>query len=219
MKKRLMAKLIKEVGDLGDRMMLGLSYSAGGGVINPGVSTFTSPDVTQNPDQFDMDGSIDGGNPDAYKNIESEDPPPQSEDPNQLFERDGPTYTPTIAGSATNINPSIPGDANGSSSNNKDLNPYTNTNAIKSIKDKVTPDEVIAGIDAELKHAVFKRPDVAKALVIKNLKKDPHYYSKLKFLNIDDKLDETLKHKTPQEIAITKIMRELAEKKSKKRNY
>jgi hypothetical protein len=64
---------------------------------------------------------------------------------------------------------------------------------------------------------VFKRPDVAKSKVIRNLEKDPEYYSKLKFLNIDDKLDETLKYNTPQEIAIIKIMRDLAEKRNKKR--
>jgi hypothetical protein len=219
MKKRLMAKLMKEVGeitengDLGDRMMLGLPYSAGGGVINPGVDTFSSPDVTQDMDKFDMNGSIDGG-PDAYKNIEDTDShglPSDSPTSPEL------TYSPSIAGSATNINPNIPGESNGSTSTNRDLNPYTNKQAINGIKDKVQPDEVITGIDAELHDMVFKRPDVAKSKVIRNLEKDPEYYSKLKFLNIDDKLDETLKYNTPQEIAIIKIMRDLAEKRNKKR--
>jgi hypothetical protein len=206
MKKPLMAKLIKEVGDLGDRMMLGLPYTAGGGVINSGLDTFSSPEVTQDLDKFDTNGSIDGG-PDAYKNMEDTD---QKGSPEL-------TFSPSIAGSATNINPAYPGDQNGSKSTNKDLNPYTHKDAIQKLKYKVTPDEIITGITAELRDMVFKRPDVAKAKVIKNLQSDPKFYSKLKFLNIDDKLNESLKYNTPQEIAIIKIMRNLAEKKAGKR--
>jgi len=211
-----MDKLLKEVGDLGDRMMLGLPYTAGGGVINPGVDTFSSPDVSQNPDEFDTKGSIDGG-PDAYKNVEDTDSQgPLSDSPNSPEL----SYSPSVAGSATNINPNIPSDSKETAPKyNKDLNPYTNKDAIKDIKNKVTPDEVITGINAELRDMVFKRPDVAKSLVIKNLKKDPKYYSKLKFLNVDDKLDESFKYMTPQQIAIAKIVRNMKEKNDKKRKY
>jgi len=202
MKKPLMAKLMKEVGDLGDRMMLGLPYTAGGGVINTGVSTFASPDVSQNPDEFDTKGFTDGGT-DGYKNVEDTD---QKGSPELSF-------SPSIAGSATNINPSVPGEKTKTIEND----PYTTKKGIDSIKNKVTPDEIITGITAELRDMVFKRPDVAKAKVIKNLQSDPKFYSKLKFLNIDDKLDESLKYNTPQEIAIIKIMRDLAEKKARKR--
>jgi len=214
MRKPLMDRLINEVGDLGDRMMLGLPYTAGGSVINVGVPTPSSPDNTQNPDEFATDGT---NNPDQYKDVEPDN---------------NSQYSPDIAGSQRNVNVGIPDEntqpnrptntaANptnyDTNAQSKDL---TDTQAgINDIKYKVTPDEVIQGINAELKSAVFKRPDVAKALVIKNLRKDPKYYSKLKFLNVDDSLDESFKNMTPQQIAIAKIVREMHEKKKKRGRY
>jgi hypothetical protein len=193
MNRPLMDKLLKEVGDLGDRMMLGLSHTVGGGVVNPGVATPSSPDNSQNSDEFEVNGV---NTPDQEKLVEPEKTP----------------YVPTIAGSQQDISIKNP-DTNTNKAANPSMDIETGVNAIKY---KVTPDEVITGINAELKDMVFKRPDVAKALVVKNLKKDPKYYSKLKFLNIDDSLDESFKYATPQEIAITKIMRGLAEKRRKK---
>ena len=210
MRKPLMEKLIRENGDLGDRMMLGLPMTVGGGVVNPGVSTFSSPDVSQDPDSFDTKGFQDAG-PEGYKNVEDTD----EKNPELPQPASDATYAPSVAGSQTNVNTGIP-----SVSNTKPNVAMRSTDVIpdekkgiNAIKFKVTPDEIIAGIDAELRDMVFKRPDVAKALVIKNLQKDPKFYSKLKFLNIDDKLDESLKGKTPQEIAIIKIMRDLYDKK------
>lgn len=176
MKKSLMDKLIKEVGDLGDRMYTGVSNMAGGSVVNTGYPTPSSPDNSQNPGNF--------------------------------------KYTPTIAGSATNINVSTPPEDPETPPEFQDLE--TTKKSIDAVKYKVTPDEIITGINAELKRMVFKRPDVAKTLVLNNLKKDPKYYSKLHFLDINDTMDESLNNKTPQEIAIIKIVRELAEKKKRK---
>ena len=225
MRKPLMDKLIKEVGkitengDLGDRMMLGLSYSAGGGVINPGTDTFSSPDVSQNPDSFDLNGSVDG-NPDAYKNIESDDSnvgPPNF----QYASDDGVRSDISIPIPETTVTPNSQTNTVANPTNyNTDTQSHnlTDTQAgITDIKYKVTPDEVIEGINAELHDMVFKRPDVAKALVIKNLKKDPKYYSKLKFLNIDDTLDESFKNMTPQQIAMAKIVRNMKSVNDKKR--
>ena len=48
-----MSKL-QELGDLGDRMMQGLPFAQGGAVSGASdVSTFTSPDVSQDPSNFD----------------------------------------------------------------------------------------------------------------------------------------------------------------------
>jgi len=49
-----MSKVIKE-NDVGDRMMTGLPYGTSG-VVNPGVATPSSPDVSQSPNSF-VDGS------------------------------------------------------------------------------------------------------------------------------------------------------------------
>jgi hypothetical protein len=57
---------------------------------------------------------------------------------------------------------------------------------INSIKDVVTPDEILMGMQYVLKRMVFKRKDTAKQVVVKCLKKDPKYFSKLKMLNVDD---------------------------------
>lgn len=53
---------------------------------------------------------------------------------------------------------------------------------INAIKGKVTPDEIIAGIDYELKRMVNKDKDAAKKIVVDNLKKDPKYYSSLNMI-------------------------------------
>ena len=180
MKKPLMEKLLKE-NDLGDRMMLGGSYTAGGGVINTGASTFSSPDSSQNPDAFKSSG-----------------------------------FSPGIKGSATNIDTNFPEDAENATSNTSSLD-KTNKD-VDAIKYKVTPDDVLCGITAELKKQTFKRVDVAKKKVIENLKKNPRYYRDLDFLNInDDQVDESYrKYMNPQEIAIADIIKDMKIKNSKR---
>lgn len=59
-------------------------------------------------------------------------------------------------------------------------------NAIYAKKDTPTPDEIVAGIKYELGQQIKKDKYLAKKAVVTNLKKDPHFYSKLKMLNIDD---------------------------------
>lgn len=68
----------------------------------------------------------------------------------------------------------------------KAANQQTDINAIYAKKDTPTPDEVVAGIKYELGQQIKKDKASAKQAVLDNLKKDPHYYSKLKMLNIDD---------------------------------
>jgi hypothetical protein len=71
-------------------------------------------------------------------------------------------------------------------------------------KKKITPspDEILHGLQVELGNMVKKDKHIAKQIVLKNLKKDPNYYSRLQHLNInDDKMtvDESNKTMTIQE--------------------
>jgi hypothetical protein len=169
-------KLIAEVGDLGDRMMTGISYTAGGGVINTGASTYSSPDSSQNPA----------------------------------------SYAPSIAGSASNITVSVPSDSDNKPTGSMD--DYQKD--VEKIKYKVTPDDIIMGINAELRDQVFKRVDLAKTVTVKNLKRDPEYYRKLKFLGIDDDdetVSESRKYMTLQEKVISDIMKNLRIDREKRR--
>lgn len=61
-----------------------------------------------------------------------------------------------------------------------------NLNAIYAQKDTPTPDEIVTGIKYELGQQIKKDRRLAKEKVVANLRKDPHYYGKLKMLNIDD---------------------------------
>jgi hypothetical protein len=105
--------------------------------------------------------------------------------------------------------------------------PYTGQNPrdyvgdVEKIKYKVTPDEVIMGIDYEMKKLVLKDKQIAKQNVVNNLKKDPQYYSKLHMLDIEDGEEnkEPEDFRTPQEKAIAEIMRDLHEKKKQRRNW
>jgi len=104
-------------------------------------------------------------------------------------------------------------------------NPLDYVKDVQQIKYKVTPDEVIAGIDYELKKMVFKDKKIAKQNVTLNLKTDPQYYSKLHMLDISDGDDkavdvkETIDYRTPQEKEISKIMEDLYQKKLQRRNW
>ena len=65
-------------------------------------------------------------------------------------------------------------------------------------KKKITPspDEVLAALQYEMNQMVKKDKYIAKQIVLKNLKSDPKYYSRLNMLNIDDdkmKVDESKK--------------------------
>lgn len=63
----------------------------------------------------------------------------------------------------------------------KDLNSiYTKT-------DVPSPDEIVTGIKYEMGQQLKKNKQLAKEIVVKNLKQNPHFYSELGMLNIDDK--------------------------------
>lgn len=54
-------------------------------------------------------------------------------------------------------------------------------------KQTPSPDEIMSALQYELSNMVKKDKAIAKQEVLKNLKQDPHYYSRLDMLNIDDK--------------------------------
>lgn len=62
-----------------------------------------------------------------------------------------------------------------------------------------TPDELMSALQYELNNMVRKDKYIAKSIVLKNLKTDPKYYTRLNMLNIDDdkmKVDEATVAKT-----------------------
>lgn len=61
-------------------------------------------------------------------------------------------------------------------------------------KQTPSPDEIMSALQYELSQMVKKDKAIAKQTVLKNLKSNPHYYSRLDMLNIDDdkmKVDES----------------------------
>lgn len=179
---------IKETGDTGDRMMQGLPYGQGGAVTGASsLDTFSSPDVSQDPNHF---GTL----------------------------TDKSKITANAKDSMEKISPFGPYTGQSPQDFVKDVN---------NIKYKVTPDEVITGIDYEMKKLVLKDKQVAKQNVVNNLKKDPQYYSKLHMLSITDEEPKTneepkeqpIDYRTPQEKAIAEIMRNLRQDKINRRNW
>jgi hypothetical protein len=49
-----------------------------------------------------------------------------------------------------------------------------------------SPDEIMSALQYEMNQMVKKDKTIAKQIVLKNLKSDPQYYSRLNMLNIDD---------------------------------
>jgi len=54
-------------------------------------------------------------------------------------------------------------------------------------KQTPSPDEIMSALQYELGNMVKKDKFIAKQTVLKNMRNDPHYYSRLDMLNIDDK--------------------------------
>jgi len=84
-------------------------------------------------------------------------------------------------------------------------------------KDTPSPDEVASALQFELGRMITKDKAQAKSIVLNNLKDDPHFYSNLHMLNIDDKkmkVDEIVRGANKGEIA--KIFQEIAETRSQK---
>lgn len=130
------------------------------------------------------------------------------------------------------------------SNNNKAVNQNSNTRkdtpdsasmasdvaTLYSRKVTPSPDEVVAGIKYEMGQQIKKDKQKAKENVLTNLKKDPHYYSSLKMLGIDDESmvndmeeqkqhpnDAPLKEKVTVNIDATKqIFEDMANAKGKK---
>lgn len=84
-------------------------------------------------------------------------------------------------------------------------------------KDTPSPDEVASGLQYELGRMITKDKSTAKQTVINNMKKDPHYYSNLHMLNIDDKkMDMSENSKGINKKELSKIFKEMADDIPKK---
>ena len=99
--------------------------------------------------------------------------------------------SPEVSQNSANFAHSDNNKANGNHSNTRKDNPDSGSmandfNAIFCQKVTPTPDEIVSGINYELGQQIKKDKTKAKEIVLKNLRKDPKYYSGLKMLNIDD---------------------------------
>lgn len=64
---------------------------------------------------------------------------------------------------------------------------------IEDIKTKVTPDDIITGMQYELKKQIFKNKGVAKETVVQNLKENPRYYRDLGMMGMTpDMMNESI---------------------------
>lgn len=95
------------------------------------------------------------------------------------------TQTPSSFHSATN-NKSLGSTSDSTNGTEQSGSLQKDLNAIYSKKQVPSADEIVCGIKAEMAKQLTKNKAEAKAEVIKNLKKDPKYYSSLKHLGIDD---------------------------------
>ena len=69
--------------------------------------------------------------------------------------------------------------------------PPTPPEDVKALKGKVTPDEIISGIEYELNRMTDKNKSKAKEIVVANLKNNLKYYSELNMLiNGDERVNE-----------------------------
>lgn len=96
---------------------------------------------------------------------------------------------------------------------NKSYDPQVN----QLFKKKVTPspDEILQGLQYELGNMVKKDKAIAKQTVLKNLKTDPTYYSRLGMLNIDDKQMNVTEGNSTFEKTKTVLEQMIAEKKKR----
>jgi len=84
-----------------------------------------------------------------------------------------------------------------------------------------SPDEVMTGMKHELHSMTKKDKGKAKELVVANLRKDPHFYGKLKMMNIDDKdmMKESTEKPTKSEeqmLERIKVLQQMVEAKGRK---
>jgi hypothetical protein len=73
---------------------------------------------------------------------------------------------------------------------------------VDSLKGRVTPDEILCGMEYEMKRMVDRNKGKAKEIVVANLKRDPKYYSSLGMLiHGDERINESV---DPEKMAAEK---------------
>lgn len=78
-----------------------------------------------------------------------------------------------------------------------------------------TPDELLSALQYELTNMVKKDKYIAKSIVLKNLQKDPKYYSRLNMLNIDDEKMDVHESQIARTKAILDTMIEERQKRAR----
>ena len=161
----------------------GLSYGGSFGTPSGG-------NTTQNPDKF--------ASPHDHRGTNSPITGSKLPDPPDRIPSDrasmGALKTPAV------VSPDVNSDKQDSK---VPLNPNhaydSQVDKIFSKKNTPSPDEIMTGLQYELSQMVKKDKAIAKQTVLKNLKTDPQYYSRLDMLNIDDdkmKVDESINNFT-----------------------
>ena len=89
-------------------------------------------------------------------------------------------------------------------------------NKIFKKKDTPSPDEISSGLQFELGRMIQKDKGRAKEIVLNNMKQDPHYYSNLHMLNIDDKQMKVDESRNTKKAELKNIFREMAEERPRK---
>jgi len=89
-------------------------------------------------------------------------------------------------------------------------------NKIFKKKDTPSPDEIAAGLQYELGQMIQKDKGRAKETVLSNIKRDPHYYSNLHMLNIDDKQMKVDESRLAKKAELKNIFQEMATERPKK---
>lgn len=97
------------------------------------------------------------------------------------------------------------------------IDPDTYKKDVDAIKDKVTPDDVITGLEYELKKQIYKNKMAAKETVVKKLKENPRYYRDLGMLGMTvDMMNET-KNAVNQSEEIKNLLHRMAKEPSIRR--
>lgn len=156
-----------------------LNYSTGWGTPSGG-------NITQNPDKF---SSSDKTTNHFEPNTESGSAVPRLPDrPDRVSKNVISMDKKSPSGNANDMQANKPLDPT------KEFDPQVDQ--IFKKKQTPSPDEIMSALQYELNNMTKKDKVIAKQIVLKNLKQDPHYYSRLHMLNIDDKdmkVDESKK--------------------------
>ena len=189
MNKKLKGAIKKELRKL-EENSFEAGVSGGGGTLNysVGYGTPSGGNYTQNPSHFaSSDKTVNNFTPNTTSGS-AVAKMPNRPDTNQNNTMGGTTSPAAQADKLASEKPLDP---------NKQFDPQVDQLFQK--KQTPSPDEVMCGLQQELGKMVKKDKNIAKQRVLKNLRKNSNYYSRLEDLNIDDEkmeVDENMLKET-----------------------